>query len=58
MAQSQGDTNEAPLDVATLPAWTPESVRNAIRKIEQMNLTIDYRSILHRLAFDARMEKV
>jgi hypothetical protein len=54
----QGDTDDTPLEIASLPNWTPDSVRNAIQTIEQMNLSWNYRPILRRLAFDERMETI
>jgi hypothetical protein len=54
---AQTDTNEGPWDADLLPEWTPESVRNAVRKIQEMDLTT-YRPILRRLALDPRMKIV
>jgi hypothetical protein len=58
MTRQHGGSNDAPVDIAALPDWTPEPIRNTIQKIEQQNWSFDYRSILTRLAFDDRMKKV
>jgi hypothetical protein len=58
MTLLQDDTDDTPIEIASLPGWTPDSVHNAIQNIEQMDLSLNYRPILRRLAFDERMEKV
>jgi hypothetical protein len=56
MTQHDG-SDDTPIDIATLPDWTPKPVRDAIQTIEQQDLSFGY-PILKRLAFDARMKKV
>jgi hypothetical protein len=58
MTVLQDDTDNTLIEIASLPSWTPDSVRNVIQKIEGMNFTLNYRPILRRLAFDERMETV
>src|ERR1700732_3461626 len=58
MTHLQGGPGEAPGEIAPLPGWTPEPVREIIRCIEQSNSTLEHRAILERLALDPRMQKV
>ena len=58
MTQQEDGNEDAPVDIATLPGWTPEPVRNVIQTIEQQNWTFGHRPILKRPAFNIRMKKV
>jgi hypothetical protein len=50
------DDANSPIEIASLPIWTPASVRRAIENAERD--TTVFRPILRRLAFDQRMEAV
>jgi hypothetical protein len=58
VTQRQGEPNEAPGAIGSLPGWTPESVIKIIRQIEQPDLNSEQRTILRRLVLDPRMQKV